>query len=92
MTVNHSNLSVMSRLLGYKVVEDTKNNRLKNDCSSQCDGTHCDVCQFGTDYSKVIQTKLLMLSRQRHTVEIFINPKQVSMVKVNPNRYKRPEP
>ena len=41
----------MSRLLGYKVVEDTKNNRLKND------GTHCDVCQFGTDYSKVIQTK-----------------------------------
>jgi hypothetical protein len=57
MTVNHSNLSVMSRLLDYKVVEDTKNNRLKNDCPSQCDGSHCDVCQFGTDYSKVIQTK-----------------------------------
>ena len=57
MTVNHSSLSVMSRLLGYKVVEDTKNNRLKNDCPSQCDGTHCDVCQFGTNYSKVIQTK-----------------------------------
>lgn len=65
----------MSRLLGYKVVEDTKNNRLKNDCPSQCDGTHCDVCQFGTDYSKVIQTK---------TTDAISPEAYGSMVKVNP--------
>lgn len=54
MIVGNSNLSAMSKLLSAQIIEDTKKNRTKNDCPSQCDGSHCDVCQFGTDYSKVI--------------------------------------
>ena len=29
---------------------------MKNDCPSQCDKTHCDVCQF-TDNKKVVTVK-----------------------------------
>ena len=43
----------MCRLLKDKVIKDTKKNRMKNDCPSQCDKTHCDVCQF-TDNKKVV--------------------------------------
>lgn len=43
----------MCRLLNKRVIKDTKYNRIKNDCPSQCDKTHCDVCQF-TDNNKVV--------------------------------------
>lgn len=46
----------MCRLLNKKIIKDTKNNRMKNDCPSQCDKTHCDVCQF-TDNKKVVTVK-----------------------------------
>lgn len=48
----------MCRLLDRKVLKDTKNNRMKNDCPSQCDKTYCDVCQF-TDNKEVVTTKEL---------------------------------
>lgn len=43
----------MCRLLNKQAIKDTKYNRIKNDCPSQCDRTHCDVCQF-TDNNKVV--------------------------------------
>lgn len=43
----------MCRLLKQKKIRDTKHNRIKNDCPSQCDKTHCDVCQF-TDNNKLV--------------------------------------
>ena len=46
----------MCRLLNKNIIKDTKNNRMKNDCPSQCDKTHCDVCQF-TDNKKVVTVK-----------------------------------
>lgn len=45
----------MCRLLKDKVIKDTKKNRMKNDCPSQCDKTHCDVCQFTDNKTVVIQ-------------------------------------
>ena len=46
----------MCRLLSKTVIKDTKQNRIKNDCPSQCDRTHCDVCQF-TDNKKVVTVR-----------------------------------
>lgn len=43
----------MCRLLNRSKIKDTKRNRIKNDCPSQCDKTHCDVCQF-TDNKKIV--------------------------------------
>ena len=48
----------MCRLLKDKVIKDTKKNRMKNDCPSQCDKTHCDVCQFADNKTVVIQEPL----------------------------------
>lgn len=45
----------MCRLLKDKVIKDTKKNRMKNDCPSQCDKTYCDVCQFADNKTVVIQ-------------------------------------
>ena len=52
---NRTNFKKMCRLLKDRVVKDTKKNRMKNDCPSQCDKTHCDVCQFADNKTVVIQ-------------------------------------
>lgn len=41
------------KLISKEKLKATKDNLLKNDCPSQCDKTHCDVCQF-TDNKKVV--------------------------------------
>lgn len=46
----------MCRLLSKSIIRDTKHNRMKNDCPSQCDKKHCDVCQF-TDNNKVVTVR-----------------------------------
>lgn len=47
----------MCRLLSKTKIRDTKRNRLKNDCPSQCDKTHCDVCQFTDNKEMVVATE-----------------------------------
>lgn len=38
-------------ILGKNKVRETKENRIKNDCPSQCNKDYCDVCPFRDDYS-----------------------------------------
>lgn len=49
----------MCRLLSNDVIRDTKRNRTKNDCPSQCDKKHCDVCQFIDNKETVVIHKPL---------------------------------
>ena len=71
----------MCRLLDRKILKDTKKNRMKNDCPSQCDKTHCDVCQF-TDNKEVVTIK--ELSPELYGKDLYyqvesINPKRELM-------------
>lgn len=43
------------KLISKEKLKATKDNLLKNDCPSQCDKTHCDVCQFADNKTVVVR-------------------------------------